>query len=74
MKYVNMAITITEELRKKIKSTKHINWSEVARESFRDEINKRDRRRAAEEMDKLREESKIAWNGVEEVRKWRKSL
>jgi len=41
-------------LRKKIKSTKHINWSEVARKSFRDEINKRDRRRAAEEMDKLR--------------------
>ena len=71
MKHVNMTITIPEELRARIKSTKHINWSEVARKTFEEEIKKIERRKAAEEMDKLREESKIKWDGVEEVRKWR---
>jgi hypothetical protein len=74
MKHVNMTITIPVELREKIKSTKDINWSEVARKTFEEEIKKIERRKAAEEMDKLREESKIKWDGVGEVRKWRKSL
>ena len=71
MKHVNMTITIPEELRARIKNTKHINWSEVARKTFEEVIKKIERRKAAEEMDKLREESKIKWDGVEEVRKWR---
>ena len=28
-------------------------------------------RRAAEEMDRLREEGKVYWSGAEEIRKWR---
>ena len=28
-------------------------------------------RRAAEEMDRLREEEKVYWSGAEEIRKWR---
>ena len=28
-------------------------------------------RRAAEEMDQLREEGKVYWSGAEEIRKWR---
>lgn len=74
MKHVNMTITIPAELRAKIKSTKHINWSEVARKAFEDDIKRMDRKKAAEEMDELREASTITWDGVEEVRKWRKSL
>lgn len=74
MKHVNMTITIPAELRAKIKSTKQVNWSEVARKTFEEEIKKIDREKAAEEMDKLREASTIKWDGVEEVRKWRKSL
>jgi hypothetical protein len=74
MKHVNMTITIPEDLREKIKDTKDINWSEVARKAFEEEIWRMEREKAAEEMDKLREESKIEWNGVEEIRRWRSSL
>lgn len=69
-----MTITIPEELRARIKNTKDINWSEVARKTFEAEIKNMERRKAAKEMDILREESKIKWDGVEEVRRWRKSL
>jgi len=74
MKHVNMTITIPVELREKIKSAKDINWSEVARRAFEAEIERKEKIKAAEEMDELREESKIKWDGVEEVRKWRRLL
>jgi len=74
MKHVSMTITIPEGLRERIKNTKDINWSEVARKTFEEEIKKMERREAAKEMDILREESKIKWDGVEEVRRWRQSL
>ena len=69
-----MTITIPEELRGRIKAIKGVNWSDVARQAFEEKIRKIERKRAAEKMDKLREESTIVWDGVEEVRKWRKSL
>ena len=74
MKHVSMTITIPEGLRARIKNTKNVNWSEVARKTFEEEIKKMERRKAAKEMDVLREESKIKWDGVEEVKRWRKSL
>jgi len=74
MKHVNMTITIPVELREKIKSTKDINWSEVARRAFEAEIERMEKIKAAEEMDELREGSKIKWDGVKEVRKWRRLL
>jgi hypothetical protein len=43
-------------------------------QAFEEEIKKMERKKAAEEMDKLREKSKIKWDGVEEIRKWRESL
>ncbi|MGQ9468718.1 MAG: hypothetical protein ACUVTD_02670 [Nitrososphaerales archaeon] len=74
MKHVNMTITIPEELKKKMKNAKDINWSEVARKAFEEEIKRIERKNAAEEMDRLREESKIMWDGIKEIRKWRDLL
>ena len=73
MARVNMTITIPEELRLKIKKIKGVNWSEVARRAFEEEIKKIERKKAADEIDKLREESRVKWSGVEEIRKWRNS-
>ena len=44
MKHVNMAITIPEKLRLKIREIKDVNWSEVARRAFEEEIKKRERK------------------------------
>jgi len=41
---------------------------------FEEELRKRERKEAAEEMDKLREESTVAWEGAAAVRRWRKLL
>ncbi len=41
---------------------------------FDEELRKRERKEAAAEMDKLREESTVAWEGAAAVRRWRKQL
>jgi len=66
MKHVNMTITIPAEIREKMKKFKNVNWSEVARRAFEEEIKKIERRIAAEEIDKLREESTIEWSGEDQ--------
>ena len=76
MKYVNITVSIPFELKKKmeaIKKKKNVNWSEVARRAFEEEIKRLERLIAVEEMDRLRAESKVKWDGVKEVRKWRNS-
>ncbi len=73
MNNVNLTITLPKELKEKMKKIKNINWSEVARKAFEEEIRKIERIKASEEIDKLRKESKVEWNGVEEIRKWRES-
>jgi len=76
MKYVNITVSIPFELKKKmdaIKKKKNVNWSEVARRAFEEEIKRLERLIAVEEMDRLSAESKVKWDGVKEVRKWRNS-
>jgi len=72
MGHVNMTITIPEDLRRRIKKVKNVNWSEVARRAFEEELKKIERQIAAEEIDRLRTESR-GWSGVEEIRRWRDS-
>lgn len=74
MNHVNMTITIPKDLRGRIKETKDVNWSDVARRAFEEELRKQERKEAAAEMDQLREESTVAWDGVAAVRRWRKLL
>jgi len=73
MKYVNVTITVPERLRRRMKELKNVNWSEVARRAFEEEIRRIERVKAAEEIDRLREGSKVKWSGVEEIRRWRDS-
>jgi len=73
MTNVTFTITLPKELKEKMKKVKNVNWSEVARKAFEEEIRKIERIKASEEIDKLRKESKVEWNGVEEIRKWRES-
>jgi len=72
-KTTNVTITIPRELKEKMKKLKDVNWSEVARRAFEEEIIRIERQRAGEEIDKLRGESKVKWDGVGEIRKWRDS-
>ena len=61
---LNITITVPGDLRERMRRMKGVNWSEVARKAFEEEIKKIERIKAAEEIDKLRKESKIKWNGL----------
>ncbi len=68
-----MTITIPKELREKMRRIKGVNWSEVARRAFEEEIKKMEKK-AAEEIRRLRKETAgVRWSGSAEVRKWRDS-
>ncbi len=68
----NITITVNEDLRKRMKRARGLNWSEVAREAFELELRRREAREAAEEIDRIRLEDKgKTWSGVREIRKWR---
>ena len=54
-----------------MKRCKNVNWSEIARKAFEEAARKEEIQCAAESIDKLRNESKIKWDGVKEIRKWR---
>jgi len=78
MMYVNITVSIPLELKKKMEAVKkkknvNVNWSEVARRTFEEEIKRFERLIAVEEMDRFRAESEVRWDGVKEVRKWRNS-
>ncbi len=69
----NITIVLPRELKEKIKRLKNVNWSEVARKAFEEEIRRIEKIEAVEEIDRLRGESKIKWCGAEVIRKWRDS-
>jgi serine/threonine protein kinase HipA of HipAB toxin-antitoxin module len=68
-----MTIVLPKELKDKIRKLKNVNWSEIARKAFEEEIKKIEREQALEEIIRLREESRIKWDGVEVIRRWRDS-
>jgi hypothetical protein len=67
----NFTVRVPEELKERMQRCKDINWSEVARQAFEEAARREEIQRAAAEMDKLRVESKIKWDGTMEIRKWR---
>ncbi|MEM0053624.1 MAG: hypothetical protein QXL89_05515 [Nitrososphaeria archaeon] len=69
----NITIVLPKELKEKIRKLKNVNWSEVARKAFEEEIKRIEKIEAVEEIDRIRGESKIQWNGVEVIRRWRNS-
>ena len=76
---VIITIRVDEELKKKMESLSHINWSDIVRQAIIERVNeeelwrKVDRGRliqAASLNDALRREVK-GWDSVVEIRRWR---
>ena len=74
-----ITVRIDDELRKKMRELKHVNWSEVIRQAIIQKIQeeerfrKIDRRRllkAVEITDSLKRKIE-GWNSTLEIRKWR---
>jgi len=68
---VNVTISVPEKLKQRMERFRHINWSEVARRAFEEATRREEMQRAAEEIERLRNESQVDWNGAEEIRRWR---
>jgi len=73
MSNVNITIALPKELKDKMRKLKNVNWSEVARKAFEKEIERIEQAQALEEIIRLREESKVEWEGAEVIRRWRNS-
>ncbi len=68
----NVTISVPEELKKKMEHAGGVNWSEVARQAFEEAVRRREMLEAAQDIDRLREETKSpGWSGAREIRKWR---
>jgi len=77
-----ITLKIKDEIKKKMRKYKHINWSEVARNAIEERIRLEelaeprhiDRallREALEGQDRIRAKSSGIWSATEEIRKWR---
>ncbi len=58
----NITVIVPESLKKKMEQTRGVNWSEVAREAFKEAIRRKQMREAAESMDRLRESARADWS------------
>lgn len=68
----NVTVSVPEEIRRRMKRLKHVNWSEVARKAFEERIRREEMLKAAEGMDRLRQSSQTKdWSGAKEIRRWR---
>ena len=70
----NFSIRIDPELKKKMDSLKHLNWSEVIRRAIRSEIQNETERNKAKAVllnEKIRKKAPENFNSVEIIRKFR---
>jgi hypothetical protein len=68
----NVTVSVPEELKKKMEHVPGVNWSEIARKAFEETVQRKRMLEAAENIKKLREESRTPdWSGAREIRKWR---
>ncbi len=68
----NVTVSVPEDLKKKMEHVGGVNWSEVARQAFEEAVRRREMLEAAQDIHRLREESKSPrWSGAREIRKWR---
>ncbi|HYU55036.1 MAG TPA: hypothetical protein VEL71_02330 [Candidatus Dormibacteraeota bacterium] len=68
----NVKVSIHDDLKKKMEQVGGVNWSEVASVAFEEAVRRREMLEAAQNIDRIREESKSpGWSGAREIRKWR---
>ena len=76
-----ISIRIDDELKKRMRQLKHINWSEFIRKAIKEKVEEEERVRRIDRRRLLRAASltdalrrKVAeWSSVEEIRKWRET-
>jgi Arc/MetJ-type ribon-helix-helix transcriptional regulator len=69
-----LTVKVDEELRERMKKLKHVNWSEVIRESIRRKIEEENGRNIAEAVllnEKLRKPAPKGWDSAKVIREWR---
>ncbi|KYH39483.1 MAG: hypothetical protein AYL32_016010 [Candidatus Bathyarchaeota archaeon B26-2] len=66
-----ITVRVPEELRRKMKKFRHINWSEVIRRAIAEELKRERMREASQTIDRLRAKSKVKWDSVAVIRRWR---
>lgn len=72
MTSTNVTITVDRKLKEKMEELKQVNWSEVARAAFEQEILRESRKQAVEEIKEIRDKDRTNnWKGSEEIKKWR---
>lgn len=71
-----ITVRVEEELKKEMDKLKHINWSELIRQSIRQAIEKEKKRNPIKALminQRLKRKAPSGWNSVEEIRKWREA-
>lgn len=77
-----ITLKIKDEIKKKMRKYRHINWSEVARNAIEERIRLEELaeprhvdsaqlKKAIEVQDRARAKSSGNWSATEEIRKWR---
>jgi Arc/MetJ-type ribon-helix-helix transcriptional regulator len=69
-----LSVKVDEELREHMRRLKHVNWSEVIRESIRKKIEEENGRNIAEAVllnERLRKAAPEGWDSTKVIREWR---
>jgi Arc/MetJ-type ribon-helix-helix transcriptional regulator len=69
-----LTVKVDEELKERMKRLRHVNWSEVIRESIRRKIEEENGRNIAEAVlinERLRREAPEGWDSAKVIREWR---
>ncbi|MEM2507114.1 MAG: hypothetical protein QXF61_08755 [Nitrososphaeria archaeon] len=69
-----LTVKVDEELRERMKKLKHVNWSEIIRESIRKKIEEENGRNIAEAVllnERLRKAAPKGWDSAKVIREWR---
>lgn len=67
-----VTINVPDDLKHRMERHGEINWSQVARRAFEQEMDRREVEAAAAQVRDLRAESRAPnWSGAKEIRRWR---
>jgi Arc/MetJ-type ribon-helix-helix transcriptional regulator len=69
-----LSVKVDAELREHMRRLKHVNWSEVIRESIRKKIEEENGRNIAEAVllnERLRKTAPEGWDSTKVIREWR---
>jgi len=68
-----ITIRVSEDIKRKMREFKNVNWSEYLREAIVRKIREEEMKSACAVMDEIAAKTREGWSGVDEIRKWRDS-